>query len=293
MILDETLVQLEVQKLIPALYFGLIWSIFALLIAWSKGLFNPFPIVRFSPISGRDVLFGFLLFVTIQVIIIPSVILLGYYLATGHELNYDNLSKITRSWLDYGILLGGYIGLFVFYFRYLSEDKKAVLFGKGWFEDYCLGASTWFLVFPIILLWGQCLDILILIFLHRSPLEQLAVEQFRLAAQNPVLLIFMGLTIFCLVPIAEEFLFRGLLQSWLKTKLRSPLWGIIITAAVFAVFHFSESQGITNIQLLSSLFLLGCFLGFLYERQKSLWASIGLHSMFNFVSAVLVIFDQK
>ena len=106
--------------------------------------------------------------------------------------------------------------------------------------------------------------------------------------QYRILFIAMAPAVIILVPITEEFLFRGLLQSWLKQKLRSPLCSILFSSGIFVFFHYSSQLGLSNIPLLSSLFVLSCMLGYLYERQHSLWAPIGLHCFFNFMSLLLL-----
>ena len=63
----------------------------------------------------------------------------------------------------------------------------------------------------------------------------------------------------------------------------------MIASLIFAAFHFSTSQGLNNIELLVSLFVLSCFLGFLYERQESLLASMALHATFNAISILAIL----
>ena len=89
--------------------------------------------------------------------------------------------------------------------------------------------------------------------------------------------------------ILEEFLFRGVLQNFLKKYFKRDV-SIIITSLVFAFFHYSPSQKLSNISIIGSLFVLACFLSFLYERQKSLFAPIFLHATFNAISIINLIF---
>jgi membrane protease YdiL (CAAX protease family) len=91
-------------------------------------------------------------------------------------------------------------------------------------------------------------------------------------------------------PIIEEFLFRGCLQNYLKLHFGTKA-AIQLSALCFALFHLTPSQGIGNFSLAVSLFLLGLFLGFLYEKQNSLFASVGLHMTFNTVSALRIIME--
>ena len=69
-----------------------------------------------------------------------------------------------------------------------------------------------------------------------------------------------------------------------------PKKAIVFSALCFALFHYAPSQGMGNISLLATLFLFALFLGFIYERQASLFASIGLHMTFNAVSTFRILF---
>ena len=99
-------------------------------------------------------------------------------------------------------------------------------------------------------------------------------------------------SIITVIPITEEILFRGFLQSWLKRRFQSHWIGIIIASLIFAFFHFSFAQGLTNIELLGSLFFLSCAIGISYEKQQSLWTPIAFHSIFNLTSLVLIYFQE-
>jgi membrane protease YdiL (CAAX protease family) len=101
--------------------------------------------------------------------------------------------------------------------------------------------------------------------------------------ENPVLFPIIVILISIVVPVLEELLFRGCLQSWISQKL-GKIKAILITSIVFALFHFSRSQGLSNLELFAALFVLSCYLGYLYERQQSLLAPIALHSIFNAIS---------
>jgi membrane protease YdiL (CAAX protease family) len=105
---------------------------------------------------------------------------------------------------------------------------------------------------------------------------------------DPILTIVSVLAIVVLVPVIEELLFRGFLQSWLVSRF-TPFTSIALSSAIFTMVHFSPSQGIANAELMTGLFLLALFLGYLYQRQGSLWASIGLHCTFNAVSVTMIL----
>ncbi len=83
----------------------------------------------------------------------------------------------------------------------------------------------------------------------------------------------------CLPALAEEWLFRGVLQTeLLKTRLQ-PLFALAISALVFAVFHLQPFH-------LLPLFVFGFLLGWIRWISGNLWYSIGLH----FANNALVLF---
>lgn len=94
----------------------------------------------------------------------------------------------------------------------------------------------------------------------------------------------MSLVLFAvaIVPVFEEVLFRGLIQSTLTAYLPRPWMSIGITSALFAGLHYgTHSVGI---------FVLACCLGYAYERSGSLWRSIFIHILFNSISVVGVLY---
>jgi membrane protease YdiL (CAAX protease family) len=83
----------------------------------------------------------------------------------------------------------------------------------------------------------------------------------------PFILVFTGVAI---VPgICEELLFRGVVQPAFMKRI-GPTWGILLTAAFFALFHVQAKE-------FASLFVLGIFLGVL---GSFLYSSLA-HIIFN------------
>jgi len=81
-----------------------------------------------------------------------------------------------------------------------------------------------------------------------------------------------------LAPLAEELLFRGLLQSMLRRYLGKPWTAILIASACFAAVHIpSEPQSVF------ALFALSVGLGYVYERSGRLVSPILTHAIFNAV----------
>lgn len=74
-------------------------------------------------------------------------------------------------------------------------------------------------------------------------------------------------------PIAEELLFRGLLQPKLELVLTSTE-ALIVQAALFSAAHLSPAILVTH-------FLIGLALGWVRRRSGSLWSCILLHGAWN------------
>jgi membrane protease YdiL (CAAX protease family) len=99
------------------------------------------------------------------------------------------------------------------------------------------------------------------------------------------------ITLVFFAPLIEETLFRGFIQSFIRRFLGSKK-AILLTSLIFSSMHFTMSQGLRNITLIGSLFVFSLFLGFIYERQRNLLASITLHFLFN-LNNLLIVFLGK
>ena len=82
-----------------------------------------------------------------------------------------------------------------------------------------------------------------------------------------------------IAPIAEELLFRGIIQTALDDHVRSPWQSVIFTAILFASVH-------QNPEHWPALLILGASMGYAYEKSGSLWQSILMHAMFNGITLV-------
>jgi len=83
----------------------------------------------------------------------------------------------------------------------------------------------------------------------------------------------------CLIPIVEEVINRGLIQSWLTP--RGTWFAILISATLFAVFHAPGA--------IPAAFVGGLVFGVQFARTKTLWAPIITHASYD----VLIVFDWR
>lgn len=157
-------------------------------------------------------------------------------------------------------------------------------------SDLAIGIAVWFVAFPWVGVVSQICDFILEAFFNFKSYEQVAVKYLKDNLESPLQMALALLSIVIIAPIVEELLFRGTLQQFLK-KYFSVKTSIIFTSLIFACFHFSATQGLGNFSLIPSLFTFACFLGYTYERQGSIFASIALHLTFNLASSFQIIFS--
>lgn len=157
------------------------------------------------------------------------------------------------------------------------------------FKDIGMGIISWLISFPLVSFFYEISEMITVWLYGKEGPEQSAVTYLKMALTSPTLFITALIAVLIGAPIIEEILFRGFLQTYLRNKLGIKS-AILVSSLIFALFHYSYQQGIGNFPLITSLFVLALFLGFIYERQRSLLASIALHMTFNSISVIRIFF---
>ena len=123
------------------------------------------------------------------------------------------------------------------------------------------------LTVPALLLVMQWLDALLVYYFPLSRAEEQAFAYFDSGT------LAMLVVVCILAPVLEEMLFRGvILRSFLQ---QYPRWTAIVgSATLFGFAHKNLYQYVGGL-------IIGIFLGWLYERSKSLWPCIALHAVYN------------
>jgi len=85
------------------------------------------------------------------------------------------------------------------------------------------------------------------------------------------------------VPIAEELLYRGFLQSSLVALTKSRWAAIGVTSILFALAH----QGAADLRALPGLLVLSIALGIAFERKARIGVPIAMHAIFNLFNILL------
>lgn len=272
------------------LFFGILGAL-TLTVAKVNGFFEmPYGKRKELPLSARALCTFFAIYLASTLLLAPGLLLLAHKLY-GHHPSISLGALSTIQFITLSVI-------FLFFFLY-ARAYDLPLVKKIWKTrlpgaasipfDIGIGALTWLIAFPPVAAIGEFLDLLIYSFLGVQSYEQVAVRYLKRSITSIEAMIIPLLTILIAAPIIEEFLFRGCLQTYLKQKMGIKA-AIALSSLCFALFHFAPSQGIGNISLLVSLFIFALFLGFIYERQASLFASISLHVTFNTLSTVRIIF---
>lgn len=239
---------------------------------------------------------AFAFFFLFQFFILPSFIVLYALIYKGSFTNewLQNLNTETLGWLSV-IGMGSSFLAMTTYYKVQRKEDRLLIWQRGEeknlrqeIESLFFGMATWLIAYPIVFFIGQGISMLLFFGFGIEESEQAAVRSLKMTMNYPFLNLFMILSIALFVPIMEELLFRGFLQTWLRGKVAASS-AIVVTSLIFAIFHYSHSQGISNIEYIFALFFLSCFLGLIYERQRSLWAPIGLHVAFNTFSILFIL----
>ena len=80
-------------------------------------------------------------------------------------------------------------------------------------------------------------------------------------------------------PLVEELLFRGLIQTLIRSYIGRPWLSVILTSVLFATVHENYTHW-------PALFVLSLAIGYAYEKSGSLWQPLFMHAMFNGMSVM-------
>jgi len=101
------------------------------------------------------------------------------------------------------------------------------------------------------------------------------------ADQSAFGLVVAGVMIICVAPFAEEFFFRGFFYGALRTKF-SVVVAALIDGLLFGAIHFEG--GTDGLLIVPPLAVLGFIFCLVYERTRSLYTVVALHSINNSIA---------
>lgn len=280
-----------------AFFVFLIIAIMNSLFAWSCGFYR-LPAQKKRPktlVNGPQVAGGFIILMTVEILTAPLFYYGWIFFKDGYipDFSSHKLDVFQQGWLNVFAILATALALTI-YCLILGKQTMREVWGRGKDNfkgesilNFLIGALTWFVAYPLVAAVGQLIAMTLSLFYLGPHVDQVAVKHLKSIMDSPWLFSITMIQVVTIVPAIEELIFRGFLQTWLKEKFGITK-AIVATSVIFAFFHFAVGQGMDNVELIVSLFVLSCFLGFVRERQQSLWASIGLHATFNAISILFL-----
>lgn len=128
----------------------------------------------------------------------------------------------------------------------------------------------------------------IIVLLATSPFRSTETQHvfLRILADAPdaQTLIWIWMAVVVMAPLAEELIFRVVLQGWLQTNVH-PRTAIILVAAFFSIVHGWPDA--------LPLFPLAIILGYVFYRQYNYWAVVTIHALFNGANLSLALLQQS
>jgi membrane protease YdiL (CAAX protease family) len=164
-----------------------------------------------------------------------------------------------------------------------TDWREAFGLHKNIFHSFVLAVGVLIVILPIALVLEHW-SVLLLEKTGWHPEEEAAVELISKAQMFPVQ-IYLGIFAVVIAPVAEEFIFRGVLYPFVK-QLGFPKLALFGVSALFALIHFGAAFFIP-------LFVLALAFTWLYEKTGSLLAPIFAHSLFNAANLVILAHQLK
>lgn len=92
-----------------------------------------------------------------------------------------------------------------------------------------------------------------------------------------------AIVVVTVVPLSEEFIFRGFLYSGFLYSREGVAGAIIIPSLIWAIIHLQYEP-----VYIASIFFIGIILGFARYKTQSIWIPIAMHSLMNLIASVAV-----
>ena len=193
------------------------------------------------------------------------------------ELFSENISnELTQALkIFFGYLFMAIPPIFIVYYQ-IKSLKGEFNLKKDYFQFKFLylkdsiiyGIKGWLTIVPFVLLISLIMNTLISNQNGSNPLLEIVLNN-----KNYFSFIILFVTTTLLAPFFEEVIFRGILLPTLSRDI-GIIWGIIVSAFIFALAHLSIGE-------MPPLFILGIGLGITRIASGSLLSSVIMHSLWN------------
>ncbi|MEO8205767.1 MAG: type II CAAX endopeptidase family protein [Chthoniobacterales bacterium] len=207
-------------------------------------------------------------------VIVASVLTLWFLISSVE--GFQRHSETTLDLIIVGTAIYGAAILLLLGFQCYRDINPIRLYGLQIFKP--LQAFGWLLaLLPLI----NFLQIASGYFFNKTALPQ-SIVTFIASHHDPKTLLILGLSVIVVAPVTEELIFRGFLYGVFSRYLGK--WaGLMVTALLFAAIH-------THLPAFLALFTLSLCLTLAYERSKSLWTPILMHSGVNTLGFFMLLY---
>ncbi len=278
---------------VPILAGQMIWGLLAVASCAALGVHRPRKIagpVRLSPGEPNVRLAGILFLVIAAWIAVPVMYSLAFAGRSG-----DTATKLTPSAMVW-VGLGGYVAATLAVvlgnrLRHRPLGDFGLRPGQ-FFKALILAPAAALVILPLVFWSAVASEWVYSAVGYKHPMEH---EMLRMLLDAPwgLKIVIVGVAVLA-APIVEELIFRGLLQTLLVRGLgrfspspRSPwaVWtGVVLASLLFASVHEAWSA--------PPIFFLALCLGYLYERTGNLYATMGVHLIFNAASTTVFLLSR-
>jgi membrane protease YdiL (CAAX protease family) len=169
---------------------------------------------------------------------------------------------------------------FFFHFHHVDWREELGLKNKNLLRSLLLTVALVIVILPVALAL-QYVSATLMTKIGWKPSDEMAVTLLT-NASTPAMQIYLFFFAVVLAPVAEEFIFRGVLFPFLKQL------GLIKTAWIGVNLFFAFIHGDAGIFI--PLFVLALALTWLYEKTDNLLAPIVAHGLFNAINLVILKF---
>ena len=232
----EVMVHLRVAS------WALVPAVIGLFIAWRQGLFSRPPHPQPAPAARGEDLFGIMfVYLTTQLIAVP-ILIHGILHSLGTSFaEVEAAGGSLHGWLQLSNTVAAATVTTLYWLlipnhRQLWRDSRC---SGSSLRDGLLAVGVWAMSYPWMIVVSQLFAAAIALQMVEEPPSQVAVQHMVSAAPHPTLRFSLILVVGFVAPLAEELLFRGTLQSWLRSWLPAGA-AIGISSLILAAPSSSE-----------------------------------------------------
>lgn len=211
------------------------------------------------------------LFVTVAVMVMFYII--GFIVMGIAGVSIDDPEKaVMNPWLFSGALLAADVVLLLLFWK-RRYTRNWIKYGFTYGEGFSSGKLALCCVLGAI----GCFYLSVMAQEYLPlPVDEEIGEWLGMLLKNPV-----GILSACLIgPLAEEAIFRGAIERRLLETKWNPWFAIVISSLFFAAAHGNFQQGVTAL-------IMGCFMGWVYYRTRSIWPCFLIHAVNNTTAVIM------